>query len=1134
MNLFTQNLDSRKMFSEILDEFNKSNSKVLLNNIIDSEKAMYVYSLTKNSKKSSVIVCSNNVIATKMLQDLKFFSDIEIVYFPTKELVYFDLEAESKEVQNDRMYALSKIKENTQKIVVTTVEAMLLAMPKENGMSSIVVKKGDSINLTNLVQGLIDLGYEGADSVEGKGQFALRGGILDVFALDSDMPCRIELFGDEVESIRYFDVLSQRSISNLDEIKISCISDIVLTDDKINLVIEKINGLLDSDISDELRQNLKKDVEIIENRMLDNLINKYFTLLVEKPVFLTDYLKDYNVFIDEPSNCRKKAEGTLYENKETLKVLNDRGYLYPDFANKYIEYDRLEKMLNSMNITYLQKQVLDNVFNSNLKEFDLNSKEIEFYRNSFETLLVDITNLKYKNIVLVFPNNARIEQVKNYLLDNKVKVEVLDNIWQDKTLEKGVVYITYGILSCGFNSNASDLVLICENVSGTNLKKRAKYSSFNGTKVDSFEDLKEGDYVVHENHGIGVYRGVITINIQEVVKDYIKIEYSNGGILYIPINQLDLVKKYVCDDDAKPKLNTLGTKEWEKTKRKVNEHVEEVAKDLMSLYAKREKNPGYAFSKDTPWQKEFEDSVSFELTDDQKTSIEEIKEDMESPKVMDRLLCGDVGYGKTEVALRAAFKAVMDKKQVAYLVPTTVLCLQQYNTFKNRMESFGIKVEMLCRFKTKKEQTQILKDLVDGKIDVVVGTHRILSSDVIYNDLGLLVIDEEHRFGVKAKESIKKLKETVDVLSMTATPIPRTLHMSMVGIRGMSTLNEPPIERLPVHTFVMEYDEAVIKEAIEKELLRNGQVFYLNNRVEGIEDLANKVKRLVPNARVAYAHGRMEPREIENIMLKFINHEFDVIVCTSILESGIDIPNANTLIVENADKLGLAQLYQIRGRVGRSSKMAFAYITYKKDKQITEVAQKRIKAIRDFTEFGSGFKIALRDLEIRGAGSLFGKAQHGHMVKVGYDLYLTLLARAIDKEKNGEKAASLNIEQEIKIDLDVSAYISNNYIKDPIQKIAMYQKISDIKDKDTMLDVVDELIDRYGDIPKETENLIKIVEIRNLARKIGIKKIGLVNDVLRLEPNNFKIYLTNYKRSDILIRVQLELEKLYKEREKLK
>ena len=610
-------------------------------------------------------------------------------------------------------------------------------------------------------------------------------------------------------------------------------------------------------------------------------------------------------------------------------------------------------------------------------------------------------------------------------------------------------------------------------------------------------------------------------------------------MLYVPINQLDNVKKYICDDDAKPKVNSLNSKEWEKTKKKVNEHVKEVAKELVLLYAKREKSEGFAFSKDTPWQKEFEDSFEFELTEDQKRSVKEIKEEMESGHIMDRLLCGDVGYGKTEVALRAAFKAVVDGKQVAYLVPTTVLSLQQWRTFSNRMGKFGVRVEMLNRFKSKKEQTQILKDLIDGKIDVLVGTHRILSKDVFFKDLGLLIIDEEHRFGVKAKEAIKQLKESIDVLSMTATPIPRTLHMSMVGIRTMSSLTEPPLERLPVHTYVLEYDENVIKEAIEKELLRDGQVIYLNNRIEGIEDIVERIRKLVPSARIGLAHGRMDPEQIENIMLAFINHDIDIIVCTTIFESGIDIPNANTLIVEDSDKLGLAQLYQIRGRVGRSNRLAYAYITYEKNKQLSEVSEKRLKAIRDFTEFGSGFKIALRDLEIRGAGNLLGKEQHGHMARVGYEMYLSLLEKAIREEKldiaNDEENIDLvkQAQKDVKIDLAVSAYISDKYIKDPIQKISMYQKIADIENNDEILDLIDELLDRYGDIPKETDNLLKIVEIRNMCRKLGINKVTTKGDFVLFEPLNLKLRLTNKVSNDILINVQLELKKLESKKEEM-
>src|SRR5574344_339500 len=1135
MNLLTDDLLKVKEFNDIIDTIKRKNENITFKNIIDLQKAYLVYSIAKKANKSCLVVCSNLFNANKMMQDLKFFSDIQLLFFPELPLIYYDVEAQSKDIQNDRMYVLQKIDENQEKkIIVTTIDTLSHPMkPKSTQIDDeIVISKNTDINFDKLVEKLVEFGYERADVVEGKGQFAVRGGIIDIFSISNDMPVRVEFFGDTVDSIRTFDVMTQRSISNLEKINILRISEFVLNNSKLIKIKEELNKYIVKSKNNELNQNIKKDIELIENGILDNLIDKYFNLLVDTSANFLDYLDDYVIYLDEPDRCKEKVKNLCYENSETLKILSQRNYLATEFANKYMPFEKIEEKISEHTNVYLQNQVTDFKQTKRIV-FDFKSKEMYFYKNSFETLLLDVKSLSGKKILLVFPTQTRIEQVKNYLIDNGIKVEILENIWKEKKLKEGTVYLSLGIVSSGFYSSFNDLAIISEVVSGIKKKSRNESKKLIGTQINSFDDLNVGDFVVHENHGIGIYRGIKSINIQDVIKDYMQIEYANNGYIYIPINQIELVKKYVCDDNAKPKINSLGTKEWEKTKQKVTKHVKEVAKELISLYAKREKSLGFAFSKDTPWQKEFEDSFEYELTDDQRQAVQEVKADMEEQAVMDRLLCGDVGYGKTEVALRVAFKAVMDKKQVAYLVPTTVLCLQQYRTFKERMEKFGVKVEMLSRFRTKKQQTQILKDLVDGKIDVLVGTHRILSSDVFFKDLGLLVIDEEHRFGVKAKESIKKLKESVDVLSMTATPIPRTLHMSMIGIRGMSTLTEPPLERLPVHTYVMEYDDTIIKEAIEKELLRDGQVFYLNNRVEGIEELTAKVKRLVPNARVAFAHGQMEPRQIEDIMLKFINHEFDVIVCTSILESGIDIQNANTLIVENSDRLGLAQLYQIRGRVGRSSRLAYAYITYQKNKQISEIADKRLKAIRDFTEFGSGFKIALRDLEIRGAGNILGKEQHGHMVKVGYDMYLALLEKAILDEKNENNVDKKEeVEKEIKIDLDISAYISDSYIKDPIQKISMYKKISDIKDKETMLDVVDELIDRYGEIPKETENLIKIVEIRNLARKAGVTRICSFGEILKIEPFNLKIYLTNFVHSDILIRVQIELEKLIKEKGK--
>ena len=1138
INKILENEDIKKIQEDLNS---KELTSLSITGLTDSTKAHIVYALTCRGEKSSVIVCSNIMQANKIMQDLKFFSDLEIIYFPAKNLQYYEIDAQSTEIQNQRMYAIDKILSNEKNIIVTTIDALLVKMQKINSYKKkdILLKQDSKVDLTNLIKELIELGYEKTESVEGKGQFAVRGGIIDIFTLNNELPYRIELFGDEIDSIRTFDTITQRSIEKVNEVEITLLSEFNIKNDKKEYVINRLNELINnSKVSSDLKENILEDIDKINEGNIKNIIDKYFNLMIDETSNLLDYMQDYNIFIDEFEKCKTKAINLNYENYETIKALQERGYIYFDFVNKYINFDEVEKKLSKINCIYLD--VILTGKKSTKILYDFGVREACFYRNSIDTLLYDINRAKKKSILLVFPSDNRITQIKNYLIDNNINVELLENIYIKEKFDAGKVYIAKGILSTGFESEKLGVLLIAEPVSGVNvIKHRKKKEIKNGQTINSFEDLDVGDYVVHENHGIGIYRGIESIDVNKIIKDYIKIEYANKGMLYVPINQLDNVKKYICDDEVKPKINSLNSKEWEKTKTKVNAHVKEVAKELVLLYAKRENSVGYSFSKDTPWQKEFEDSFEFELTEDQKRSINEIKEEMESEHIMDRLLCGDVGYGKTEVALRAAFKAVVSGKQVAYLVPTTVLSLQQWRTFSNRMENFGVKVEMLNRFKSTKEQKQILKDLIDGKIDVIVGTHRILSKDVFFKDLGLLIIDEEHRFGVKAKEAIKQLKENIDVLSMTATPIPRTLHMSMVGIRTMSSLTEPPLERLPVHTYVLEYDENLIKEAIEKELLRDGQVIYLNNRIEGIEDIVGKIRRLVPNARIGLAHGRMEPEQIENVMLSFINHDIDIIICTTIFESGIDIPNANTLIVEDSDKLGLAQLYQIRGRVGRSNRLAYAYITYEKNKQLSEISEKRLKAIRDFTEFGSGFKIALRDLEIRGAGNLLGKEQHGHMARVGYEMYLSLLEKAIREEKLGNididkhNLVDENIQKDIKIDLSVSAYISDKYIKDPIQKISMYQKIADINNNDEIMDLIDELLDRYGDIPKETDNLLKIVEIRNLSRKLGINKITTRGDFVFFEPLNLKLRLTNKTSNDILINVQLELKKIEKEKEEM-
>ena len=1134
MNSLIEHILENNKIKDILNKLSTNkNINITLSGLTDSAKAHILYALTCVGNKNSFVVCSNIMQANKMMQDLKTVSDVEIIYFPARKLEYYEIDTESKEIENQRMYAIEKLLSGEKNIIVTTVDILTEKMYPSDTYKKldVVIEKNKSVNLENLIKNLVTLGYERADIVEGKGQFAIRGGILDIFAINNDLPYRIELFGDEVDNIRTFDPITQRSIDTLKQIEISFLKEVRLTEDKKIEVINKLNNLCeDKSKKNELKEFLKIDIEKIKNDEYDNLYDKYFELFVDEKSNIVDYLDNYNIYIDENERFMQKVNNISYENYETLKILSDRNYVYLPFVNKTIPYDEIIKNLKNISTIYLES--ISKIGNHGGKTvYDFDTKEALFYRNSLELLYSDIIKEKNKPKILMFSTIQRVEQVKNYLIENKIKVEFVEDLTIIKKFDIDKVYITNMMLSGGYSSEELKILLVAEPVSGVNrnkVKKKNKESGI-GQNINSYDDLKIGDYIVHEAHGIGIYKGIHTIEVYGVRKDYIKLEYDNGGILYVPINQLDTVKKYVCDDNTIPKINSLNSKDWQKTKAKVNAHVKEMAKELVSLYAAREKSKGYAYSKDTPWQKEFEDSFEYELTFDQKQAVEEIKEDMESDNIMDRLLCGDVGYGKTEVALRAAFKAVCDTKQVAYLVPTTVLCLQQYNTFKERMEKFGIKVEMLCRMRTQTKQKKILQDLKDGNIDVIVGTHRLLSKDIEFKDLGMLIIDEEHRFGVKSKETIKKMKKSIDVLSMTATPIPRTLHMSMIGVRGMSTLTEPPMERLPVHTYVLEYDENIIKEAIEKELLRDGQVIYLNNRVENIEEIATSVRRLVPEARIGIAHGKMDPETIENVMLSFMNHEIDIIVCTTIFESGIDVPNANTLIVENSDRLGLAQLYQIRGRVGRSNKLAYAYITYPKNKQLSDVSEKRLKAIKDFTEFGSGFKIAMRDLEIRGAGNLLGKEQHGHMARVGYEMYLTLLERAIEKEKQGSLDSGITeVEKDIKIDINVSAYISDIYIPSELQRIEMYQKISNIETKDDMMEVIDELLDRYGDIPKETENLIKIVEIRNSARKLGITKIAANEKFITFEPGNLKYSLTNKNSNDILINVQLEIEKLIK------
>ena len=794
------------------------------------------------------------------------------------------------------------------------------------------------------------------------------------------------------------------------------------------------------------------------------------------------------IILDEISKIEARQRNILQDNSNLIKNLIEKEKIVPEALENITSID-LNQLENEKSVIYFEKQ--DIVTNRQAEKYTFNYRQINYYKSEIENLFEDIKrwNKEQKSIYVMVSTKEKAKKLKETLEKEEIACtidEKLDKTIIVKSTEK-IVTITIGKLPNGFENFEIDQVVVSadELIEGKKKKTFANKAYKEGEKV-VFADLKIGDYVVHKNYGIGIFVGVNTITADGTTKDYIKLKYKNDAILYVPTSQLDSIRKYVGGDAINPPINSLGSKDWIKTKEKVKKNLRAVAKELIELYAKREKAKGYAFSKDTPWQSQFENSFPYQETDDQLRCIEEVKKDMENQRPMDRLLCGDVGYGKTEVAIRAAFKAVMDHKQVAYLVPTTVLAQQQYEEFRDRMAEFPIKVDILNRFKSKKYQDEVVKKLKLGEVDIVVGTHRMLSKDVEFKDIGLLIIDEEHRFGVKAKEKIKEYKSNIDVLTMTATPIPRTMHMSIVGIRDMSVIYEPPHNRKPVQTYVLEYDQEVIKEAITKELERDGQVFYIYNRVDTIQKKADEISRLVPEAEVSYAHGQMSGNQIEEIMQDFIDKKSNVLVCTTILESGIDIANANTIIVENADRMGLAALYQIRGRVGRSDRQAYAYITYRKDKMLSEEADKRLKAIKEFTEFGSGFKIAMRDLEIRGAGSLLGEIQSGHLEQVGYDTYCNLLDEVV-KEMQGTE---IEPDIDIQIDLNVTSYIPDEYIEDSAQKIEIYQNIALCRKEEDIQNVVDEIIDRFGNMPAELENLLDIARIKYLAKPFSISKIA--------------------------------------------
>lgn len=1074
MNFLIKTLEENKKFQELTKQISKT-GPIAISGLVDVEKLHVLAGIFNETKRPMVLVTYNEIQARKLYQDLKKLIK-QTYFFPKKEITSYDYVAQSKEIEYKRIDVLNKMYLAKQQkepiIIVTTIEAVMQKMVAKDTLYQNVIdfEVGKTYLLDGIKEKLVGLGYERSDLIENKGQFSIRGGIVDV-GLSEKIGVRIEFWGDEVDSIRFFQISSQRSTEMLKEITIFPAHELIVQD--LSEAVKNIQEKYPEEI---------EDIELIKNGDYISKINKYFNEFYKNQASFLDYMSDeYLLLLDEKSKINQRKTNIIEDNNKLIASLVEKEKFVPEAIENIskFEYNFEEKQ-----IIYLEQN--DSI--KNIQKYYFETREINFYNLQLDLLLADIVTYQKnkKKVVLLAGNEISAKKLCNILKENQINYK---HEQEAENVKPGEIIVTIGGFSSGFENYDLNLIVVSlQNNFEEPVKRKKKLSStFKDSEKIVFADLKPGDIVVHQTHGIGQFIGVNTITADGVTKDYIKIKYRNDDILYVPTNSLDSVRKYIGGgDNSSPRLNKLGGKEWSATTSKVKKNLEAVAKDLIELYAKRQKIKGFSFSPDTPWQKQFEDSFPYTETDDQLRCIQDVKKDMEKPQPMDRLLCGDVGYGKTEVAIRAAFKAVMDQKQVAYLVPTTILANQQYEEFKTRMQEFAINVELLNRFKTKKEQDEIIKKLKLGEVDVVVGTHRLLSEDVNFKDLGLLIIDEEHRFGVKDKEKIKKLRTNIDVLTMTATPIPRTLHMSIVGVRDMSVIYEPPHNRKPVQTYVLEYDQEVITEAITKEIERGGQVFYLFNQVEGIEKKANEISMLVPEAKVGFAHGKMSGRELEEIMESFINQEINVLVCTTILESGIDIPNANTIIVENADRLGLAQLYQIRGRVGRSDKQAYAYITYKRDKLLSEVADKRLKAIKEFTEFGSGFKIAMRDLEIRGAGSMLGEMQHGHMEQVGYDTYCKLLDEVI-KEMQGIEVVE---EQDVQIDLAVSSYIPDNFIENSSQKIEIYQNIALCRTEEELQNVIDEVIDRYGRLPKELENLIDIARIKQLARKANILKIA--------------------------------------------
>ena len=1079
--------------------------KISLTGCVDSQKVHMMAGLGDRFKYK-VILTFSDLRAREIAEDYQFY-DRNVVVYPGKDLIFYQADIHGNQLVKERINVLKRVMEGKPVTVITTFSSLMAPMMPIEILKeyTVDIHKNGSLSEVEIAKRLVAMGYEKTHQVEVPGQFSVRGGIVDIFDLTQENPYRMELWGEEIESIRSFDILSQRSIENLESIRIYPATELILNPEQLREGIKKITAdakkqseALRKEFLTEEAHRLSRHVKELEEQVLElgmsvNL-ESYINYFFEKTGSFIDLFDPEKscVFLDEPIRIREHSEAVEAEFRESMSHRLEKGYVLEKQAD--ILYGKEEILYKiekfpSVQIGFMEDK---NLLIKTQNRFDIMAKSVASYNHSFELLVKDLKRYRKNGyrVIVMSPSRTRAKRLAEDLREQEMTAVYTEDPF--RMVQPSEVLVYYGALKRGFEYPLLKFVVISESdIFGNQKKKAKKKKKYEGTKIKDFTQLQVGDYVVHETHGLGIYQGIEKVEVEKIVKDYIKIEYRDGGNLYILATGLDLIQKYASADAKKPKLNKLGSKEWSKTKSKVKGAVNEVAKELVELYAIRQKKQGFPFGKDTVWQQEFEEMFVYDETEDQLQAIAETKADMESNRIMDRLICGDVGYGKTEIAIRAAFKAVQDGKQVAFLVPTTILAQQHYNNFVQRMKEFPVRIDLMSRFRTPTQQKNTITDLKKGLVDIVIGTHRILSKDLEFKDLGLLIIDEEQRFGVTHKEKIKQMKDDVDVLTLTATPIPRTLHMSLIGIRDMSVLEEAPGERLPIQTYVCEYNEEMVREAIVRELSRGGQVYYVYNRVNTIGDMAAFIQNLVPEANVTYAHGQMKEQELERIMYDFINGEIDVLVSTTIIETGLDISNANTMIIHDSDQMGLSQLYQLRGRVGRSNRVAYAFFMYQKDKVLKEVAEKRLQAIREFTDLGSGFRIAMKDLEIRGAGNLLGKKQHGHMEAVGYDLYCKMLNEAV---KNLKGIPTTLEDFNTLVDLDVDAFIPPSYIVNEVQKLDIYKRIASIENPAESEEMRGELLDRFGAVPKSVENLLRISLIRVQAHEIYVTEIKGKNE----------------------------------------